>query len=165
MRQERTADEKLLELLAREGRALERSEISRALGWNKQRAAQVLLRLLHDKKVVAIPGEPRPSEPGRPPALYALPQHAPAAAAPSAMQPKRIIFVPDTIVVTPLDREARVVAMKPGDYVEIDYLRVRLGEESRTVMHASLLRAYQAGRERPDPVRIGLAGLPDPATA
>jgi predicted ArsR family transcriptional regulator len=159
MKPERTADDKVLALLARLGRALEYMEVAKELNWSRRRASQVLLRLALDHKLVVIPGQARDQgEAGRPPALYALPQHAPTT------QPNVahavLIFPPDTIVVTPLDREARVIR-QDGELVTIEYRHVRLGEEPTATVRAKLLRAYQAGRERPEPMRI----LPDPLAA
>ncbi len=96
------------------------------------------------------------------PELFSLPGEEPAKPKAEARSP---YFEPNTIVVTPSGREARVIAMRPDSFVEIEYLQVRIGHEPRTTVHASLLRAFQAGRERPDPVRITSAPLPDPSTA
>lgn len=161
MRQERTADDKVLALFARLGKPLERSEIAKELGWNKQRAAQVLLRLAQEQKVVVTPGEIRAGEAGRPPALYSLPGSEPVVPLNSR---RPIIFQADTVVVTPSGREARVIRMNQAqpEFVDIEYMYVRLGHEPRATVKAALLRAFQAGRERPEPVRIA---LPDPATA
>jgi hypothetical protein len=78
-------------------------------------------------------------------------------------------FERHTIVLAPSGREARVIAMRADGFVEIEYLQVRLGHEPRAVVHAKLLRAFQAGRERPDPVRIidpaSSTPLPDPSPA
>jgi hypothetical protein len=149
---ELVADDKVLRLLAISGRALERSEIAEALGWTKQRAAAVLLRLVQGERVAVTPGERDRTTPlgGRPPALYSLPGMEPAK--PGAE--KGPYFRALTVVVTPSGREARVIAMKPGGYCEIEYLVVRLGHEARTTIKARLLREFQAGREKPQPVRI-----------
>jgi hypothetical protein len=152
MKPTRTADDKVLALLARVARPLERGEIAEHLGWSKQRVGTVVLRLAQEEtpRVVITVGESKPGEEGgRPPALYSLPGMEPFKAGDVTLP----YYEPHTAVVTPSGREARVVRMC-GDFVEIEYVEVRLGHEPRTTVHASLLRAYQPGRERPDPVRI-----------
>lgn len=146
----------MLALLARENRPLEREEIAEQLGWSKQRVGTVLQDLV-PQRVVATEGPTRDT-PGPRPFLYSLPGDEPA---PPALAVKAPYFEPNTIVLMPSGREARVIAMRAGGFVEIEYLQVRIGHEPRATVHAKLLRAFQAGRERPDPVRIG---VPDPST-
>lgn len=157
MKPPRTSDDKVLALLARVARPLERGEIAELLGWSKQRVGAVLSRLVPDERVVATAGTKSAAENGgRPPSLYSLRGMEPAR--PSA--PSAPYFEPKTVVLTPSEREARVIGMRPGGFVEIEYLHVRIGHEPRATVHATLLRAFQAGREKPLPVRIA---TPDPS--
>ena len=161
MKPPRTADDKVLALLARVGRPLERGEIADELGWTKQRAAAVLYRLVEDQHIGVSPGTADRTTPrgGRPPSLYALPGMEPV----KQGEQRGPYFQPDTIVVTPSGREARVIAMKPDGFCEIEYRVVRLGHDPRVTIKARLLREIQAGRERPEPVRIATSTVPDPS--
>jgi hypothetical protein len=155
MPRHRTAEDEFFALLARIGRPLEREEIAEQLRWTKQRVAAVI-REIDSTRLVVTEGPAR-GGPGPRPWLYSLPGMEPA-----KPDPKAPHFDPDTIVVTPSGREARVLVMKPDGFVEIEYLQVRIGHEPRAILKAKLLRAFQAGRERPDPVRIA---CPEPSSA
>jgi hypothetical protein len=161
MKPPRTADDKVVALLARSGRPLERIEIAAELGWTKQRAAAVLYRLVQDAVVGITAGTQDKTAPrnGRPPSLYFLPGMEPVK---QGEQPGPF-FQPYTIVVTPSGREARVIAMQPGGFCEIEYRVVRIGYDPRVTIKARLLREIQPGRERPEPVRIASSEVPDPS--
>jgi hypothetical protein len=143
-------DKALLGCLERSGAALERRELAELLGWNRKRVTAALLRLVQAERVVVMPGIDTTPQGGRPPALYSLPGMEP-------VQPGKEqgpYFRTHSIVVTPSGREARVLRMKPGGFCEIEYLVVRLGHDPHATLKATLLREYQPGRERPQPVRV-----------
>lgn len=107
------------------------------------------------KKVLArlgerlhITREPSDGSGGRPASKYGLKQPSPSSM-PAA--PVTLRFEPDTVVVTPLDREARVKLHRRDGWVEFVYLD---GDRREGLLPAHLLRAFQPGRERPKPVRI-----------
>jgi hypothetical protein len=148
---ERTADDQVLALLARTSLPLERAEIEQLLGWTKSMAGKVLLRLVLMHRLEVTLSESTGLA-GRPRAKYSL-KTAESPADPAAGVPLEVRFEKDTVVVTPLDREARVVLHRRDGFVELEYLD---GPRSsaRAILHASRLRAFQPGRARPLPYRV-----------
>jgi hypothetical protein len=149
MARERTADDEVLGLLARSALPLERSEIANALGWGKSMVSRVLQRLMRLEKIDALPGS-QTGEAGRPSEKFTL-KDAKKEATPLGV-PLVPRFEPDTYVITPTAREARVILHRRDGFVEIEYLDGPRGI-ARTVVHATNLRAFQPGRDKPDPVR------------
>lgn len=149
----RSADDKLLALLGRMPAPLEIADIARALNWSRQNARAVSLRLERAHRVTIVLGE-RAGGVGRPPQLVALPGGEPPARAPLPR------LEPDTYVVTPTGQEARVVGMRARSFVEFEYVT---GPErfTRSTLHVRLLRPFQPGRERPEPVRIARPSVND----
>ena len=141
----RTADDKLLALLARMPAPMETSDILEALHWSRQNLMLVVKRLVDDGLVVRMRGECT-GDMGRPQTAYAL-RGAPTDN--DVRQP----LTNNTVVVTPTDQEARVVRMLSRWFAEIEYIT---GPEKsqRSTLHIKMLRAFQPGRERPEPVRI-----------
>jgi hypothetical protein len=142
----RTADDKFLALLGRMPAPMETSDIAEALGWSRQNVVLVSSRLVREGKVVRACGESERS--GRPPTCFSLPGAVPL---PGAQ--KHAPLLPDTYVVTPSGEEARVIGMRGRSFAEFEYVT---GPErfQRGTLHISLLRPFQPGRERPEPVRI-----------
>ncbi len=143
----RTADDKLLALLARVPAPMHAGAIAEALGWSRANALLVASRLLNAKRLVRTDGE-RDGANGRPPFLFSLP-----AALPPAETPRLAPLVPQSYVVTPSNAEARVVRMCGRSHAEVEYVN---GPErfQRAVIHIALLRPFQLGGARPGPVRI-----------
>lgn len=141
----RTADDKFLALLARMPAPMETVDIAQALGWSTRNVLLVASRLEDVGKVVRTRGEAGAN--GRPQAQFSLP------GALSPGTPKLMPLAPDTVVVTPTGEEARVIGMKGRSFCEFEYVT---GPErfQRGTLHIALLRAFQPGRERPEPVRI-----------
>jgi hypothetical protein len=152
---ERTTADKLLVVLAIFGGPLECGELAERLQISKQRARTVLEQLIAQQKVVATPGQAR--QVGRPPMLFSLPGLEPAPRDPGSSDP---YFDPQTCVVMPSGREARVIAMRPKGFCEIEYLHCRSDHEPRTTVKAKILRAFQPGRDKPRPMRMILEAIP-----
>lgn len=150
MARERTADDLVLALLARTAMPMERAEIEQALGWSKSMAGKVLLRLVQLHKVDMKPGEAS-GESGRPSAKFSLKD---ALVLPDLALgiPLERRYEPNDVVVTPADRDARVVLHRRDGWVELEYLDGPRSQ-SRTCLHVSNLKPYQAGRARPTPYR------------
>lgn len=154
MSRARPNDEKLLALLARMPGTVDSADVCTQLGWPRQRVFESAGRLERDGKVVREKVE-RAGEIGRPPVGFRLAtiQPLPAANAES--------FELHTRVVMPSGFEAKVVdgLGRSRTFVEVEYVD---GPEKyqRTTVHRALLRAYQPGRAKPEPVRIA----PPPAT-
>ncbi len=142
----RTADDKFLALLARMPGPLDTIEIAQELSWSRQNAQLVASRLERDGRIVRMKGE-RDGSTGRPADQYTLPELAPAGT------PKLQPLAQDTYVVTPSGEEARVIGSRGRSFAEIEYVT---GPErfQRATLHIRLLRPFQPGRERPEPVRI-----------
>lgn len=144
MARERTAEDQALAVLARSAVPLSASDIAGQLRWGRSMINKILARLadrLH------ITREPADGSGGRPACKYAL-KEAPASMPAAPATPR---FEPDTIVITPLDREARVKLHRRDGWVEFVYLD---GDRRESELPARLLRAFQPGRERPKPVRL-----------
>lgn len=141
------ADEKVLNLLRGSVLPLERGQMARELGWSKVRVGRVLLRLIQLHLVIAV--EQRTDTGGRPAAKFVL---RPAEDRPAGFPPKPR-FERDTIVITPSNREARVLVHRRDGFVEIEYLDGPR-TDARTAIHEDLLRAIQPGRARPSPVLV-----------
>lgn len=149
MKRGRSSDDKLLALLARMPAPMELAEICKALAWSRQHGRVVALRLVCEHRVVWISAE-RSGLVGRPSHAF----HLPGALPPAGARPRAL--EPLTIVVTPTNEEARVIGMRGRSHAELEYIT---GPErtQRAVIHLALLRAFQPGRERPEPVRIARA--------
>lgn len=147
----RTADDKVLALLARMPAPLAITEIGAALAWTQQRARVVVLGLARAGQVVRIP-EYHGGAVGRPSDAFALPRMVPQPGDPRARMLER-----DTVVITPSGEEARIMGMRGRHHHEVEYLT---GPErfQRAVIHRTLLREIQPGRARPEPVRIAACG-------
>lgn len=143
----RTADDKFLALLARMPAPMDTMDIVAALCWSRQNVRAVGARLERAEKVVRVKGECDGTT-GRPADMWAL---AGTVEKRSVVGPKAI--APDTIVVTPSGEEARVIGMRGKAFVEFEYIT---GPErfQRGTLHVALLREFQPGRARPEPVRI-----------
>jgi hypothetical protein len=150
MRQPRTADDKVLALFARVPLPISAADVSAALNWSRQRAAEILGRLVKLKSIVELPGARNSEKRGRTPALFTVPG---APLPPRAPRPPVPEFAPDTYVVVPSGYEARVIGMVGRSYAEFEYIT---GPEKfqRGTLHISLLRPFQPGRARPEPVRL-----------
>lgn len=150
MPQNRTAEERLLSLLREQAFPMEVREIAHALGWSRQRALQVLGRCIGNRPplVLRIWGEPRGegAGAGRPGAAFAS---ACQPRALRALQADGLRVLPDMVVLTPLERRARVVSVNRQGFVDLRYLDAQPGEEACAVAHHRLLRPYQAGRVMP----------------
>lgn len=149
MARERTADDQVLALLARTATPLERSQIAELLGWTKQMAAKTLMHLMELELLEVTPGQANGSS-GRPSSKFALKAQS---SQPAGHPAPAVRFETDTFVITPLDREARVVLHRRDGFVEIEYLDGPRAS-ARGILHCSQLRAFQPGRARPTPVRI-----------
>jgi hypothetical protein len=147
MARERTADDNVLALLARSSVPLARAQICAELGWTKQMASKVLLRLVQDERVDVTPGVSDGSA-VRPAAKYSIKLRQERAGTPP--KPR---FERDTICITPSNREARVLHHRRDGFVEIEYLDGPR-TDARTAIHEDLLRAIQPGRARPAPVLV-----------
>lgn len=147
MARERTADDHVLALLARSAVALTSAQIADDLKWSKQMACKVLQRLALEQRIELIPGE-KGGCAGRPAAKYMLrtPQERPGT-------PPRPRLSRDTIVITPSNREARVLHHRRDGFVEIEYLDGPR-TDARTAIHEQLVRPIQPGRARPAPVLL-----------
>jgi hypothetical protein len=148
---ERTADDLVLALLARTAMPMERAEIEQALGWSKPMAAKVLLRLVQLHKVDMKAGEASGTS-GRPSAKFSLKDAAAVLPDLALGIPLERRYEPDDVVVTPSDRDARVVLHRRDGWVELEYLDGPRSQ-SRSCLHAPTLKPYQAGRARPTPYR------------
>lgn len=146
MSRPRTADDKLMALLARMPAPLEVKELAAHLRWSRERARQVAFRLRDAGRVAVVPGA---AALGRPPLLVSLPEQAPAPGVEVMPAP----LAPHTVVVTPSGEEARVIRMHGRSHAEFEYItgpeRFQRGE-----LHISLLRPFQPGRDRPEPARV-----------
>lgn len=149
MKRTRTSDDKFLALLARMPAPMELAEICTALAWSRQHARQVALRLAREGSVVKFDAASSGTV-GRPSDAFALPGAMPLPGA------RLKALEPHTVVVTPTNEEARVIGMRGRSHAELEYIT---GPErfQRAVIHLVLLRAFQPGRERPEPVRIARA--------
>lgn len=147
MPQPRSADDKFLALLGRMPAPMETPDIAEALCWSRQNVQLVGSRLERAEKVVRTKGA-RDGDVGRPSDAWALPGTIPTAA-----EERPLPIQKDTIVVTPSGEEARVVGMRGRAFVEFEYVT---GPErfQRGTLHVKLLRPFQPGRERPEPVRV-----------
>src|SRR5689334_18912472 len=95
----RTADDKLLALLARMPAPMETGDIAEALGWSRQNVVLVAGRLVKAELLVRLDGE-RDGEAGRPQAQFALP-----GSVCKAGLPRPLPIAPNTYVVTPSGEE------------------------------------------------------------
>lgn len=147
MARERTADDLVLALLARSAVPLGRAQIAESLGWEKSMVSKVLARL--QDRLEVTPGATTGAT-GRPSAKFSLKQPETA----KAGMPPPLRYETDTYVLTPSNRVARVLLHRRDGWVEIEFLD---GPRStaRTTLHASYLKPFQHGRERPAPVQKG----------
>jgi|CXWL01.1.fsa_nt_gi hypothetical protein len=146
----RTSDERFLKLLERMPAPMDTGDIASTLGWTRQNVQLVGSRLERAEKVVRLKGE-RDGSTGRPADSWALTGTVPKGSVAAVKQ-----IAPDSIVITPTGEEARVIGAKGKCFVEFEYIT---GPErfQRGTLHVNLLREYQPGREKPEPVRIGEA--------
>ena len=144
-----TAAERVIDLLAAARGPMRRGAIARELGWTRQRAAQVLDPMLDDGRLVwTIDCS---GSAGRPGYVYTL-------ASRSVVPPEqRLALKPDTIVLTPADREARIIRLGLDGFADLELLGVKPRCNAFVTLYFKLLRAFQPGRGRPAPVRIPLA--------
>jgi hypothetical protein len=145
---ERTADDQVLALLAQTSLPLERAQIASSLGWEKSMVGKVLLRLVQQDRLDVTQGEANGAS-GRPSAKFALKSSSPQ---PAGHPTPALKFETDTFVVTPADREARVVLHRCDGFVEIEYLDGPRSD-ARGYIRADYLRPFQPGRARPAPYR------------
>lgn len=139
----RSSDERVLMLLGHSPTALGSSEVARVLAWSRQRAREVLQRLCSAGSIVRVESERRTAT-GRPADLYTLPgRHAPLPPAPVRVEP-------DTLVLMPSGREARVIR-QAEEFVELEVLAAA-GEDRYVELHVSLVRPFKADQVRPAPV-------------
>lgn len=145
MSRPRSSHDKLLAVLERMPAPMDAGDLAHALGWSESRVRQVARELESAGSVQRVPGAVGE---GRGPRafLYALPGALPP------MPPDTPALDKHTVVVTPNNQEARVLGRVEGHFYEIQYLT---GPEKfqTTTLHGNLLRPFQPGRERPDPVR------------
>lgn len=143
----RTADDKFLALLALEPSPMGTTDIAEKLAWSRQNVRSVGARLEREGRVERVKGEGDGTT-GRPADAWALAGTGGKLAVVSLKKLKE-----DTIVVTPSGEEARVIGPAGRSFVEFEYIT---GPErfQRGTLHISLLREFQPGRGRPDPVRI-----------
>lgn len=145
MSRQRLADTKLLELLRRMPAALELAEVGAILRWSRQRVRQVVFRLAAEQ-AVTVRQAPGDGTVGRAPLEVCLP------GTPGVYEGPAPTLARDTIVVTPLGHEARVLKVSHS-IAEIEYISGPEKHQTAAV-HVRLLRAFQPGRERPEPVRV-----------
>jgi len=141
------ARDKLLKLLECAQAPMRRSEIGEALAWSRERVSQVVTPLVV-QDVVAEMQVPAWAQKGQRPRVYTLESRAvvPAAA--------RRALRPDTIVLTPMGLEARVVCIPPDGHIELELLGFTPREDSYVELWWKLLRPFQPGRLPPQPARV-----------
>jgi hypothetical protein len=145
----RTAEDRILSHLARVPYPLETNDLVTALDVTRQSVLEVLLRMERTEVIVRLrahaKGEGGGS--GRPASLWCLPG---AHLAAEEHWPRLRDFAPDTVVLTPSKRRARVTALTPDCLAVCEYL----DDKDVTVVRITLLVVYQAGRACPEPVRV-----------
>lgn len=142
-----TAADRVVDLLAAAPGPMRRNEIAAALCWTRQRAATVLEPMVEDGRLVWTI-DCRGASAGRPGYLYTL---ASRSVVPPAL---RQALKPDTIVLTPTDREARMIRLGLDGFADVELLGVKPRCNAFATLFYTLLRAFQPGRARPEPVRI-----------
>lgn len=144
----RSAEDRILSLLARVPFPLGTNEIVAALEVTRQTAHEVLARMERLEHVVRIASRPPGATcMGRPPALWRLPG---AVLAHEDDWPRLRTFMPDTVVVTPSKRRAKVTALTAECVAVLEYL----DDKDVSAVRITLLSVYRAGREAPAPARV-----------
>ncbi len=145
MARHREVHDRILALLALHPYPLGVDEIARHLDVSRWQTDQSLAALHVCGIVIRTLAE---SGGGRPRYLWALLNVKPVA--PELLALMRL-FPIDTVVVTPSNREARIVSIDNEGRATLAYLD---GDPDGPPMKLTLLKAFQPGRDRPQPVRI-----------
>jgi len=150
MARHREIHDRILSLMALHAYALSTDEVAGALGITHWRARHALtaLHILDAVVKATAPSRGPNGGQGRPGMLWSL---AGAKPLPPELVALLRRFPPDTVVVTPSNREARIVAVGADARATLAYLD---GDPDGPPIKLSLLVAFQPGRARPLPVRI-----------
>lgn len=145
----RTAEDRLLALLALHPYPLSQRAIAEELEIDRSKASRLCGECLAKGSII-VSLAPSTGRSGPPLKLYALPGVPPAPTPP----PVPVKFEPDTMVITPMNRTARVLKVSVTGYADLEVIGEKDRELRFITVHTRLLHAFIAGRPRPDPVRI-----------
>lgn len=149
MSRPRTAEDKLMALLARSPSPMDLVDAAQALNWTSQWTGQVARALESQGRVGRVEIARDPGGNGRP--AFGLVIVDPG---PDQPHVERVAYLsPGTVVLTPSNVTARVIGMVGRRFAEIEYMT---GPErgQRTQVFVGLLAPFQAGRAKPEPVRV-----------
>lgn len=145
-------EDRLIALLARSVFPLSRKELIAELGVTRFWLAEVIRVCLARGTVVRVDGQ-RPA--GGLGSVRRMQRFILAGRVPCTPPPEKACarLELDTVVVTPRNHEARVLTVRRNGFFDLEVLGARR-DDAYITLHGSLLRAFQPGKPRPDPVRI-----------
>ena len=132
-------------------------DLARAARITRGRAHRIVEQLCDAGLLQRLPEESRTGAIGRHPRRYALPGWEPGrTATASPLRPLAWpVFLPRTMVLTPQGRKAVVLRQADSGLCDCQYVDEWVKDERALLtIHARLLRAFQADRAWPEPVRI-----------